>query len=343
MIEFACPWMFIILPLPLLLNRIIPAYKAPRLAVQVPFFRRLAQITGEKPSHGSVVLKRMQIQKILLSVFWLGLVGALAGPEWVDPPVVRIKSARDLMVVVDISGTMDEDDFTWNGDRLSRLDAVKQVLKTFVLKRRHDRLGLIVFGSSPYLQAPFTRDHETWLTLLGEACVGMAGPKTHIGDAIGLAVYRFRQSETKNKVLILLTDGNDSGSRVPPVEAAKVAMAEQVKIYTIAIGDPATLGASALDIKTLEKIARITGGEHFLALNTFSLERIYKKINLLEPEAYETLSYHPRKNIHYLFLGAVFLIYLLFFGLMSLIVLFNGKHASNARSQKTQNHGGKNG
>ncbi|MCK5683269.1 VWA domain-containing protein [bacterium] len=329
MLEFAYPWFFFLLPLPLLLVRILPAYREHRQTIQVPFFRRLTTITGEEPRAGAVLLQRMLIQKFLLSLFWLGLICALARPELVGDPIVHYKSARDLMIAVDISKSMDEEDFTLeDGTIISRLNAVKQVLSKFSQKLRHDRLGLILFGSAPYLQVPFTQDHQAFLTLLHESSVGMAGSKTRIGDAIGLAIFRFRQSDTQNKVLIVLSDGNDFGSRVPPIEAAKIASKDNIKIYVIGIGDPETVGEQALDTESMEKVANITGGEYFLAHDTKNLEQIYDKIYELEPEKYDTVSYRPRKNIHYLFLGTVFCIFLGFHTIMSLITFIRHRTRS---------------
>jgi len=234
-------------------------------------------------------------------------------------PIEQSKSARDLMVAVDLSGSMEATDFTTaDGKQISRLTAVKQVLADFAEQRKHDRLGLIVFGDSPYLQAPFTEDHRTWLSLLEETEIPMAGQSTMLGDAIGLSIKLFESSETENRVLILLTDGNDTGSRVPPVEAARVAEHKNVTIYTIAVGDPETVGEEALDMEVLQSIADITGGSTYQALDTEQLEEIYVRIAELEPEDYETLSFRPRLSLHHYPLAIVFLGYVLFFGLMTL-------------------------
>jgi Ca-activated chloride channel family protein len=175
---------------------------------------------------------------------------------------------------------------------------------------------LIVFGDSPYLQAPFTEDHRTWLTLLEETEIAMAGQSTMFGDAIGLAIKLFESSETENRVLIVLTDGNDTGSKVPPVEAAKVAERKNVTIYTIAVGDPETVGEEALDLDVLQSIADITGGGAYQALDRTQLQQIYEDIAELEPEEYETLSFRPRFSLHHYPLVIIVTGYLLFFSLM---------------------------
>ena len=168
------------------------------------------------------------------------------------------------MVAVDLSGSMQATDFTQtDGSRINRLQAVKLVLNELAQQRQKDRLGLLVFGSAPYLQVPFTEDHATWRVLLEETEIGMAGQSTVFGDAIGLAIHLFEDSTTENRVLIMLTDGNDTGSTVPPVEAAKVAQAYGIRIYTIAIGDPATVGEEKLDEACR---AQFGGDEEFVAV-----------------------------------------------------------------------------
>ena len=319
MFEFANPWMFILLPLPLLVRWLIPSYQESQDSIRVPFFQRLVKLTGLKPQKGAVILQRVLFQKIWVPITWILLVCALAQPLWVADPIEQIKSARDLMVAVDLSGSMETEDFkAADGKKISRLVAVKQVLTEFAEQREHDRLGLIVFGDSPYLQAPFTEDHGTWLTLLAETDIAMAGQSTKFGDAIGLAIKLFESSETENRVLIVLTDGNDTDSKMPPIEAAKVAKNKNVTIYTIAVGSPETVGEEALDLEVMKSIATITGGHAYQALDRVQLQQIYKDISQLEPEEHETLSYRPRLSLHHYPLGVVISGYLLFFILMTL-------------------------
>ena len=320
MIEFAYPWLFFMLPLPLLAYFLLPVYKERKSSVKVPFFRRLVELTGEKPSRGAVVLERMLFQKAWLVLSWGLIVMAMAKPQYVGEPIVIEKSGRDLMIGVDLSGSMEATDFSnANGEQVDRLTAVKSVLSEFVAQREHDRLGLIVFGDAPFLQAPFTEDHDTWLTLLTETETGMAGMSTAFGDAIGLSIKAFDRSDTENRVLIVLTDGNDTGSKVPPVDAAKVADQLGVTIYTIAIGDPETAGEEALDVDTLQRIADITAGGYYQALDREQLENIYRQINALEPAIFESLSYRPKQSLHHYLLSIVMVGYLLFFSLMTFI------------------------
>jgi Ca-activated chloride channel family protein len=245
------------------------------------------------------------------------VVAALAQPVWAGDPIVQEKSARDLMLIVDLSGSMDEKDFVDKaGSKISRLDAVKQVLRDFITRRKSDRLGLAVFGNAAFPQAPFTEDHGTVLTLLDELQTGMAGPKTMIGDAIGLAVRLFEKSEAENKVAILLTDGNDSGSQMPVASASDIAAANGITIHTIAMGDPATVGERALDSETLNNISESTGGRSFLAIDRTELANIYTELDKLETEKLETLSYRPKLTLFHYPLGVMMVFNLLLVGVM---------------------------
>jgi Ca-activated chloride channel family protein len=309
MIELANPLWLLLLPLPILLRR-LPAFRHRRDSVKVPFFNKLLELSEEAPQTGAVVLVRTQMQRILVVFTWLCLVLAAARPEWVGEPVEQIRSARDLMVAVDLSGSMQARDFqSPDGDQLNRLQAVKRVLRDLSQQRSKDRLGLIVFGSAPYLQAPFTEDHETWRTLLGETEIGMAGQSTVFGDAIGLAIHLFEKSATENRVLIILTDGNDTGSQVPPVEAAKVASARDIRIYTIAMGDPVSVGEEELDLATLQRVSALTGGASYQAMDQEQLRSAYAAIDALEPELYESTSFRPRHSLHHVPVALIMLYY----------------------------------
>ena len=320
MLEFTQPWAFILLIAPALIFWLAPAHRESRDSLQVPYFQRLVALSGETPRSGASVRKRMTIQTLASLLGWCLLVLALARPEWVGEPIKLEKTARDLMMAVDLSGSMDTTDFLdASGAQADRLSAAKDVLEEFAAGREGDRLGLIVFGSAAYLQAPFTDDHETWLTLLGESIVNMAGPSTALGDAIGLSIVHFRESETENRVLIVLTDGNDTGSRVPPLDAAKVAMVEGVTIYTVAVGDPATVGEEALDMETLEAVARTTGGASYVATDREALRDTYQRIDALEPASYDSLSYRPRNAMFHIPLAAFAIIYVIAMPLFSLV------------------------
>lgn len=297
-LELAHPWLLLLLPLPVLAWRFLPPYRESRAAIRAPFFREIAESTGRDPERGAVAMRRSRLQMLVASLVWLLFVVALAGPQWVEDPIVETKAARDLLLAVDLSGSMETDDFEdETGQRISRLDAVKQVLDGFIERREGDRIGLIVFGSAAYLQAPFTEDHDTVRYLLDETRVRMAGPQTMMGDAIGFAIPRFEESSSKNPTLILLTDGNDTGSRMPPDKAADIAAKHGITIHTIAMGDPTTVGESALDLEALETISKKTQGRFFRADDREALEQVYEELDRLDPGQYETLSWRPRKAL----------------------------------------------
>ena len=242
-VELAAPWALVLLAVPFIVSAKLPAYKERQPALRVPFFERLAAGLDRKPEPGAVVLRRIVLQWVLAPLVFVLLVAAAARPELVLPPIQKTESARDLLLAVDISSSMNTRDFTDpQGQKIERLDAVKLVLHDFIARREGDRIGLLVFGEAPHLQAPFTLDHDLCRELLREVQVGMAGPRTMIGDAIGLAIKLFEESPAKQKVVVLLTDGNDTGSRVPPTKAAEIAKSDGITIHTVGIGDPGHQG-----------------------------------------------------------------------------------------------------
>jgi Ca-activated chloride channel family protein len=312
MYELAYPWALVLLALPIVM-RWLPAYRESRDSVKVPFFDKLVELSERRPETGAMILRRDRIQRFLVGLMWLCLVVGAAKPEWVGAPVEQQKSGRDLMIAVDLSGSMETQDFMLpSGEKVDRLDAVKVVLKELAAQRASDRLGLIVFGSAAFLQTPFTDDHLVWTQLLTETEIGMAGQSTVFGDAIGLAIKLFQESDSNNRVLIILTDGNDTGSTVPPVDAAKVAATRDIRIYTIAIGDPASVGEEALDSKTIQRVSEVTGGLSFQALDQKQLTRAYEAIAELEPDLYETISFRPRQSLHWLPVSIALLLYTLY-------------------------------
>lgn len=316
MIEFSAPWAFGLLVLPIFVYWLLPVYKEKKASIQVPYFSRLVDVTGEAPQSGAVVINRHNIQRFLTALTWCCLVVSMAKPVIVGDPIIQKKSARDLMIAVDLSGSMSVKDFsTAGGAVVDRLVAVKQVLSDFVQGRAGDRLGLILFGDAPYLQAPFTDDLTTWLSLLNEVEIGMAGQSTAFGDSIGLSISVFENSssenQSKNRVLIVLTDGNDTASKVPPIDAAKVAASYNIKIYTIAVGDPEAVGEEKVDVRVLNEIAKVSGGKSFTALNREELKQVYYEIDKLEPELFESRSFRPRTSAHHYPIMLFFLCYLI--------------------------------
>jgi len=318
-LTFNHPWVFLLLPLPLLIYYLVPAYREPRFALRVPFMSLLSRLSGQNVGSKASLLRRTSLQKVQLIVSWIALVAALAQPVWMDQPVVRELPMRDLLVALDLSGSMDTQDFAdASGQSIDRLLAAKQVLDQFLSRREGDRVGLIFFGSAAFVQAPFTDDLDVVRELLDEAQVRMLGPRTTLGDAIGVAIRMFERSEVDERVLIVLTDGNDTGSMVPALRAAEIASDNGVTIYPVAMGDPEAAGEQALDEATLEAIAQTTGGEYFHADDRKDLERIYQTLDQLNPKQVESLSYRPERELYFWPLGFALVLTLLFFGLVEL-------------------------
>ncbi|MDF3129738.1 VWA domain-containing protein [Kiritimatiellaeota bacterium B1221] len=293
MIDFANPWLVLLLPLPWLWMWLMPAVRSTPPAVRLPFADRLF-----RADDGTAVAAKVHKFPWVQTVIWGLLVLALIRPQWLKPPVSREIPTRDLLLLIDLSGSMNQQDFTNQaGEKVDRLSAVKEVVGDFLLKREGDRVGLIVFGNAPYLQVPFTTDLELCRELLDETQVGMAGPRTAFGDAIGLGILQFDQSDAPSKTLIALTDGNDSASQVPPVEAARVAKDKSVRIHTIAIGDPETAGEDPLDVTTLQDVAKTGGGQYFFAGDRGSLEKIYDEIDKIETRKVDVVSHRPRLDL----------------------------------------------
>ncbi len=319
-VEFGLPWLFLLLPAPVLVWWLLPAYRERRESVRVPFFEQVALASGRRAAPGAVVRRSTVAQRLLAPLVWTMVVVALAQPQWVEDPIEQIVSARDLMLAVDLSQSMDARDFTGpDGRRIDRLEAVKLVLDDFIARREGDRIGLIVFGEQAFLQVPFTLDHDTARALLDETRIGMAGPRTVIGDAIGLTVKVFEGSEAPSRVLVLLTDGNDTGSRVPPMKAAEIAAREGITIHTIAIGDADASGDDKVDLEALRAISGETGGQAFRAEDRVGLEAIYRELDVLEQADFETLSYRPKRPLFQWPLGAALLLLVGYHLLMALV------------------------
>ncbi len=223
------------------------------------------------------------------------------------------------MLAVDLSGSMDTRDVVGpEGNRIMRLEAVKLVLDDFIERRQGDRIGIIVFGNQALVLTPFTLDHELVRALLEQTQPRMAGPQTMLGDALGLTIKVFDQSEAQDRVLILLTDGNDTGSKVPPKKAAEIASQNDITVYTVAFGDPRSTGEAEMDLEILEAIAQQTGGESFRADDQEQLEQVYRQIDALTPEEIETISYRPMRPLFHWPLGGAVLLVLLYHAVMGL-------------------------
>jgi Ca-activated chloride channel family protein len=315
-IHFAWPWIFALLPLPWLARRLLPeAEPEPQAALRVPFYARIHRLAAEIGQ----TRPRANASLWLPWLIWLLLLTAAARPQWLGPAVSVPLSGRDLMLAVDLSGSMQIPDMELHGSRADRLDTVKDVAGRFIDRRMGDRLGLILFGTRAYLQTPLTFDRATVHSMLDAAVVGLAGKETAIGDAIGLAVKRLRDHPRESRVLVLLTDGANTAGEVPPLQAAKLAASSGIRIYTIGVGatrmevegffGTRLVNPSAdLDEATLRGIAERTGGRYFRARNTGELQDIYRSLDRLEPTVTDSAVFHPRAALYYWPLAAALLL-----------------------------------
>jgi len=306
MLTFAHSWVMWLAPLPFLVWWLAPPYRVSRPAVQVPFLSRLLAVGANSSSE---TVRRKGPAIFVRGVVWLLVLTALARPQWLESPIERSVPTRDLLLIVDLSGSMEQEDFTGaDGQPVNRLTAVKEVLKDFLARREGDRVGLVVFGNAPFLQVPFTADLALCQQLLDETAVRMAGPRTALGDAIGLGIQLFENSDAPTKTVIALTDGNDTGSAVPPAEAARVAKDRDITIHAVAIGDPTTVGEERLDQESLQAVARATGGEFFLGMNRGELAGIYHRLDAIETREVKTVSHRPRRDLYFWPLAAAVLL-----------------------------------
>ncbi|HFD13221.1 MAG TPA: VWA domain-containing protein [Crenotrichaceae bacterium] len=307
MLEILWPWAFLALPLPLLVRHLLKAeHNTQDAALRTPFLDELTQIAGVKRSR----LAPRRWLLLFAAVAWLLLIIAAARPQWVGEPIQQTLSRRDMMMAVDLSGSMQEKDFMINDQWVDRLTATKWVARKFIKRRHGDRIGLILFGDQAYLQAPLTQDRKTVLQFLDEAVIGLAGKQTAIGDAIGLAVKRLKNNPSEQRVLILLTDGANTAGAVSPLKAADLANQYGIRIYTIGIGADEMIvrdffgsrrvnPSSDLDEKTLRSIADKTGGEYFRARNMTEFNKIYALIDQLEPVEQQAEFFRPRKELYF--------------------------------------------
>ena len=309
MIEWLWPWAFAAAPAPLLVRTLMRPSERAESALTVPDLLAFSSAEVSRSNDW----QRQLIKLGLIWLTWLFLVTAGARPQWTGDPVSLPTSGRDLMLAVDISGSMATQDMQVSDEFLDRLTIVKAVVGQFAQARLGDRVGLILFGTNAYLQAPLTFDLKSVNRLLVEAPVGIAGGKTAIGDAIGLAVKRLRQRPHDEKVLILLTDGANNVGEVEPAKAAELAARDGITIYTVgvgademrlpsvfrALGNRVTNPSADLDETTLGNIAQVTGGQYFRARDPQALMQIYAKIDELEPVAQEAETYRPIQALYY--------------------------------------------
>ncbi len=314
--SLAWPWALLALPLPFLVNRFMPETSSLQDAgLKVPNFGGFA-VLADRSQAEQLLSWRMWIAIIA----WILLVIAAARPERIGDELDVPVSGRNLMLAVDLSGSMDQKDFELGAHRVDRLTATKAVASDFISRREGDRIGLILFGERAYLQVPLTLDRETVKVLLLEAFIGLAGEKTAIGDAITLAVKRIHDLEEDpgEQVLVLLTDGANTAGEVQPLKAAELAQQVGLRIYTIGIGaeqlevssligGARSINPSAdLDEETLTSIADMTGGRYFRAKDTATLQDIYRLVDELEPVEEPEAGFRPVKSLYYVPLTGAF-------------------------------------
>ena len=305
MIHFEWPWLLLTLPLPLAVRWLLSAkVSAEQAALKVPFLDDFSDTETQS------VTQPNKLPLLLASIAWVLLVIACTRPQWLGEPIEQAVSGRDLMMAVDLSGSMEVQDFFINKRAVDRLTAIKYVATDFINRRVGDRIGLILFGTQAYLQTPLTFDRKTVMTLLNESAIGLAGDNTAIGDAIGLAIKRLKNQPDNSRVLILLTDGANTAGEVTPLKAAELAAANHLKIYTIGVGADEMIVRSFfgsrkvnpsadLDENTLVKIAENTGGRYFRARNADELNNIYMLLDKLEPVEKDKQFFRPRSELYY--------------------------------------------
>lgn len=314
MIHVAWPWMVLALPLPWLAARWLRPAQPPGAALFLPFAAALG------PGGAPAQPRRSRLRGGLLVLVWLALIGAAVRPQWLGEPQPVATTGRRLLLAVDVSGSMATQDMAADA---TRLQVVQAVASDFISRRQGDQVGLILFGSRPYLQAPLTADLGAVGQFLREAMVGMAGQQTALGDAIGLALKRLRDGDRTpgsgadrlpdgeagpppappprgDTVLVLLTDGSSNAGVMQPLDAARLAAAAGLRIYTIGVGAPPDTGffgfsrGSDLDEDTLQAIAQATGGAYFRATDAQALQQVYARIDQLEPSAGRAQWFRPR-------------------------------------------------
>jgi len=320
--EFLWPLAFLLLPLPLLVRWLVkPAEVSTAGALKVPFYKRLTNAARAGSRSGTTHWFRLSVA----SLIWLLLVTALARPVYVGPETPLPIEGRNVMMAIDLSGSMGQEDFALDGRPSTRLAVVKDAAQDFIARRKGDRIGLVLFSDRAYLQAPLTFDRKVVGQLLNEAQVGLTGQETAIGDAIAVAVKRLKDRPADSRVLVLLTDGASNAGTMEPLQAAKLAKDLGIRIYTIGVGAGRVavdtgFGRQIVDLSrdldevTLKKIADETGGRYFRARDVAGLSRIYAAIDRLEPVKDKPKTIRPSIALFYWPLGAALILNFLLAG-----------------------------
>ena len=310
MLEFAYPWFALLAPLPLLVWLLPKVASQHQPAIRAPFSGRWRALSEAQ----TTTFSKAWISQMVLALIWCCLLLAATRPQWIGEPIELPNSGRDLMLAIDLSGSMQIEDMQVGNSLVSRITAVKAIAADFAARRTGDRLGLILFGTKAYVQAPLTFDTKTVRQFIEESQLGFAGEDTAIGDALGLAIKRLRERPAESRVLILLTDGQDTASTVDPMEAASLAAEMGVKIYTIGISRRLGTGRNTsgeVDEALMTAIATSTGGRYFRARTPAELQEVYAILDQLEPVEQATSTFRPVQALSWLPLLAAFVLSLL--------------------------------
>ncbi len=330
-LHFEWLWMALLLILPLLVHWLSPSVKR-NVSLPIIRFPHMDRLKDAFGGYTPTQKYSNSLFTLLLALFWVFLTLALMRPQIVDQLTEIENQGYDIILAVDLSRSMRALDFSTERQRVNRLDVAKVVVGNFVNDRKNDRVGLVLFGDYAYQYVPLTQDTDSVAKMLNDTAISMAGDSTAIGDAIGLAVKSLRQQPEKSRIIILLTDGEDTASSIPPTQAAKLAKDYGIKIYTIGIGskgrvpypnryDRIVMVEMNLDEELLEEIANTTGGNYFQATDPEALRKVYEQINRLEKSKSETRQYLIRTPLYRYPLGAA----LLCLFIIALLPLLRGK------------------
>lgn len=332
MLSFEYPYLAVLWLLPIAVYWLLPPNKSTNMAALLvpdshPFIYK---------NQSKFAPSRQLIQALLRAIIYILLVLAVMRPVWLQDAVAIKQQGRDLMLAIDLSGSMDRQDMQYEHKIVSRIWLTKKVAAEFVEKRQGDRLGLIVFGAFPYLQTPLSFDRNTIIENIKKSYTHDADDiqnrifGTSIGDAIGLAIKRLQDNGIEQKTLILITDGSDNSSNIPPAKAAELAQAAGLKIYTIGLGSDRynNIYQQELDEDILRYIAKTTGGSYFRARHADELSQIYAQIDQLEPVKSDSLSYRPQQSLYYypLLLAMLLALSWLWRPLLELIAKLRNRH-----------------
>ena len=292
---FAWPWLLMFLLIPLAALKVNVQPKRSSEAIAHPYLASLGEVSSQTQQH-----PYLNWRNAAAILAWSFLVLALARPQWIGEPIAQPLVGRSIMLTVDISGSMGEREMVWNGQRIARYQAVQSVVGNFAANRKGDFLGLVVFGSFADIQAPLTPDVKAVESILSDLLPGMAGESTAIGDGLALAVQRLREIDTDDKVIVLLTDGENKAGSVSPQDAANIAKQSNIRVHTIGFGrQGSAFFGDPVDTRTLTAIAQTTQGQFFRATNSAELKAIFETIDALEPSESEGIEQRTIMELYY--------------------------------------------